>query len=133
MADRIIRAAGGIVFRDTPAGREFLLIFRRRYGDWSLPKGKRKAGETIERCAVREVLEETGYDVEITGKAGEIHYAVNGVPKIVSFFEMRAAGASRGIDDPDEVQEAVWMSPDDAAGRLTYALEREILARVAPF
>jgi 8-oxo-dGTP pyrophosphatase MutT (NUDIX family) len=39
---------------------EVLLVHRPRYGDWSLPKGKAKRGETDEECALREVEEETG-------------------------------------------------------------------------
>ena len=34
------------------------MMYRR--GKWDSPKGKLDAGETIEACAVREVMEETG-------------------------------------------------------------------------
>ncbi len=50
-----IIAAGGLVLNDKG---ELLMIFRR--GKWDLPKGKLDEGETIEACAVREVIEETG-------------------------------------------------------------------------
>lgn len=50
-----IRAGGGIVINEK---NEVLLIFRR--GKWDLPKGKLDPGETIENCAIREVMEETG-------------------------------------------------------------------------
>lgn len=54
MKKKII-AAGGLV---TNEQNELLMIFRR--GKWDLPKGKLDKGESIERCAVREVEEETG-------------------------------------------------------------------------
>ena len=38
---------------------KLLMIFRR--GKWDLPKGKLDKGETFERCAVREIEEETGF------------------------------------------------------------------------
>lgn len=38
--------------------------FGREFG-WSLPGGGIELHETLEECAVREVREETGYDVEI--------------------------------------------------------------------
>lgn len=52
---KIILAAGGLVLNPN---NDVLMIFRR--GFWDLPKGKLDAGETIEACAVREVMEETG-------------------------------------------------------------------------
>src|SRR5690606_36319773 len=50
-----IEAAGGVV--SNPDGG-VLMIYRR--GKWDLPKGKRDDGETVEDCAMREVMEETG-------------------------------------------------------------------------
>lgn len=50
-----IIAAGGLV---TDMEGAILWIFRR--GFWDLPKGKLDEGETIQSCAVREVIEETG-------------------------------------------------------------------------
>jgi 8-oxo-dGTP pyrophosphatase MutT (NUDIX family) len=56
-----VRAAGGVVVRVEASGRqEILLVHRRQYGDWTLPKGKARDGETDEACALREVEEETG-------------------------------------------------------------------------
>jgi 8-oxo-dGTP pyrophosphatase MutT (NUDIX family) len=57
MEKTIIKAGGGLVLNDN---HELLMIYRR--GKWDLPKGKLDAGETIEECAVREVMEETGAD-----------------------------------------------------------------------
>jgi len=129
MPDHIILAAGGVVARQTPAGPEFLLVHRRRYGDWCLPKGKLHPGETPEQAALREVREETGYPVELGAFLDEIRYDVNGVPKIVRFWNMRPLGSSDGIQDTHEIQEAVWMSADQALARLDYPLERDMLAR----
>lgn len=50
-----ITAAGGLVIN--PEGK-MLFIFRR--GKWDLPKGKLDPGESIETCAAREIMEETG-------------------------------------------------------------------------
>ncbi len=51
----IIQAGGGLVHNKKG---EILFIFRR--GKWDLPKGKLEPGESIELCAEREVMEETG-------------------------------------------------------------------------
>jgi 8-oxo-dGTP diphosphatase len=129
MADKVIIAAGGVVGRETAAGPEFLVVHRRRYDDWCLPKGKLKRGETSEEAALREVREETGYDVELGSYLGEMQYTVNGDPKVVRLWQMRPRGRSHGIEDQGEVQEVVWMSGDQAVARLDYPLEKEILTR----
>src|SRR5207253_9617773 len=51
----LVIAAGGLV---TNTDNDILMILRR--GKWDLPKGKLDKGETLEKCAVREVEEETG-------------------------------------------------------------------------
>ena len=58
---RLIRAAGGVAWRPGPDGEpEILLVHRKKYDDWSLPKGKAEPGEALPVTAVREVLEEGG-------------------------------------------------------------------------
>jgi 8-oxo-dGTP diphosphatase len=131
MSENTILAAGGVVARETATGREFLVVHRGRYGDWTLPKGKLKADETPEQAALREVREETGYAAELGSFLGEVRYAVNGVPKIVQVWNMRPVGGSHEIQDRAEVQEAVWMSEDQALAQLEYPLEKEMLIRAA--
>jgi len=59
--------AAGILFR-SPNGN--CLFCRRTDGlGWCTPGGVKKDGETVESCAVRECLEETGY---LTGHAGKL-------------------------------------------------------------
>ncbi|GAA1506394.1 NUDIX domain-containing protein [Streptomyces synnematoformans] len=47
-----------------------LLQRRRDNGLWALPGGGMDLGDTLPGCAVREVKEETGLDVEVTGVVG---------------------------------------------------------------
>ncbi len=61
--DRPIVGVGAVVFR----GDEVLLIQRGkppRIGDWSLPGGMQELGETVFEAAAREVLEETGVQIQ---------------------------------------------------------------------
>ena len=49
-------AAGGLALAE---GHGLLI---RKHGLWDLPKGKRRGREAPERCAIREIAEETGLD-----------------------------------------------------------------------
>ena len=53
----LVLAGGGLVRNGE---EKYLFMFRR--GVWDLPKGKLDPGETIEHCAIREVMEETGIE-----------------------------------------------------------------------
>jgi len=67
-------SAGGVVFRKTPSGLEFLLIQDPK-GRWSLPKGHVESGETLEQTALREVSEETNLKkLKIIDKLDKIHF-----------------------------------------------------------
>lgn len=52
-----VTAAGGMVRN---VKDEILMIYRNER--WDLPKGKLEEGESLDQCAVREVMEETGID-----------------------------------------------------------------------
>jgi 8-oxo-dGTP pyrophosphatase MutT (NUDIX family) len=106
-----IIAAGGLVLNE--AG-ELLMIFRR--GKWDLPKGKLDKGESIEHCALREVMEETG--LERVGLAGlisigyhEYHdqYLEEDVIKETHWYLMKAPGDQQLVPQVSEdIVEIKW-------------------------
>jgi ADP-ribose pyrophosphatase YjhB (NUDIX family) len=49
---------------------EVLLGLREDLRIWALPAGRMEPGETYEQAAVREVREETGYEVELERLVG---------------------------------------------------------------
>ncbi len=116
MPERPIVGVGVVVWRD----EAFLLVRRGkapRKGQWSIPGGAQKLGETVYAAARREVLEETGLTVEvlglvdvvdaITGDAAggvEYHYTLLDVVAESSSGEPRAGG------DADAV---AWFSLED--------------------
>ena len=64
----LVKAGVGIIITDSEG---WILLERRSdNGMWSLPGGGIEAGESITEAAIREVKEETGLDVRITGLVG---------------------------------------------------------------
>src|SRR5690606_39145415 len=119
-----IVAAGGVVVRAAPDGTtEVLVVHRPAYDDWSLPKGKEEPGEDPAASALREVREETGYRARIVDRLPDAHYSVDGRPKVVRWFLMRACGDGSSHSD-DEVDEVRWVSLGDAMELLDYPHDR---------
>ena len=126
-ADKLVRAAGAVLVDD---GR-VALVHRPRYDDWTLPKGKHQPGEDDTAAALREVLEETGFEGRIERDLGVVRYTVEKhgavLPKVVRYYVMRAA---TGAFEPNsEVDELRWLTREQAAQLLTYERDREVLAR----
>jgi 8-oxo-dGTP diphosphatase len=122
----VIQAAGGLVWRDSQRGKEVAVIHRKRYGDWTLPKGKLKPGERWQEAAIREVKEETGCNVKLKGFADIVSYEVGGIPKIVLFWNMISLGECNFVKS-EEVEDVVWLTVDKALERLDYPGERHLL------
>lgn len=124
----VILAAGGVLCRNTRYGAEVLVVHRKRYDDWTLPKGKVKTGESVIAAALREVEEETGCVAQLEEYLGAIGYPVNGVPKTVLFWRMTPLEQKK-IEDREEVAEVVWMPVAAAVQRLTHPDERMFVVR----
>jgi 8-oxo-dGTP pyrophosphatase MutT (NUDIX family) len=127
-----VLAAGGVVLRDGPGGREVVLVHRPRYGDWTLPKGKREADETDRQTALREVEEETGLRCELLTELRSISYVdARGRPKIVRYWAMRAPDEG-SFEPTPEVDEVRWVTISEADALLSYERDREVLRSVEP-
>jgi 8-oxo-dGTP pyrophosphatase MutT (NUDIX family) len=130
-------SAGGIVVR-YDAGRPHLVIgSRRRDRDsytWTLPKGTPDRGETIEETALREVGEETGLEVRITGPLDKIEYSFvqsgTRIHKTVHYFLMEPTGGDLSRHDR-EFDQVRWIPFDDAGSVLTFETERALVDRAA--
>ena len=126
---QLIRAAGGLLWRDSEVGRQILIIHRQRYDDWSLPKGKLNKGESWEEAAIREVEEETGCQAVIEKIAGITSYMPEGQPKVVIFFHMSQLGQCKEIQMGAgmEVDAYQWVTVPEAMDVLTYEIERDLV------
>jgi 8-oxo-dGTP diphosphatase len=123
-----VRAAGGLVVRESEGRAEVAVVHRPRYDDWSLPKGKLLPGEDWADAALREVEEETGLRCELGADLGEFRYRDRkGRPKLVRWWRMRPLGGE--FAPGDEVDELRWLEPGDAAELLDYEHDRALVRR----
>jgi 8-oxo-dGTP pyrophosphatase MutT (NUDIX family) len=130
-SDDVILAAGGLIMRETASGDEVMIVHRRRYDDWTFPKGKLKAEDarSFQAAAVREVEEETGCLCKLDEYLGALSYQVQGIPKVVLFWQMTVLRQS-AIQDLEESQGVQWLSIREAQERLTYEQEKAFLGRL---
>ncbi|MEU9995501.1 NUDIX domain-containing protein [Streptomyces sp. NPDC050848] len=100
----MVVAASAVV---TDGAGHILLQRRRDNGLWALPGGGMDLGESLPGTAVREVKEETGLDVEITGLVGTytdprhvIEYSDGEVRRQFNIcFSARIVGGALSISD----------------------------------
>lgn len=111
-----VTAAGGIV--STKSGLK-LFIFRN--GKWDLPKGKAEKGESPEICALREVSEECGMDMnalsihETLGKTYHIYKQNRKTHlKTTHWYGMMYSGNTESLEPQlDEgIQRCVWVDKE---------------------
>jgi 8-oxo-dGTP pyrophosphatase MutT (NUDIX family)/phosphohistidine phosphatase SixA len=127
-----VRAAGGLLRRQTDTGAEFCLVHRPKYLDWTIPKGKLDPGESHVEAAVREVEEETGFSGDRGPELpGAFYEDAEGRRKEVRYWLMTPTdGAFRPNDEVDELR---WVSPAEAVSLLTYAHDRAVVTAALGF
>jgi 8-oxo-dGTP diphosphatase len=101
---------------------EGLILAVEEGGYWWLPGGGVEAGETHEQGLIREMLEETGYAVEILNEVGRANEFTQDPinkqyrDKHCVFFAIRLVGGSKGAQI--EENHPHWLSVADALTKL---------------
>lgn len=76
---------------------------------WSVPSGGKEGTETYEECCIREIKEETGYDVKVIKTLFIKNGTSFGIDVEVHYFEVIVIGGKAKIQDPDcLIYEIAW-------------------------
>ena len=120
------KSCGAVVFD----GDKILLI-KQLAGHWGFPKGHVEGGETEVQTAVREIKEETNYDVEIDERYRyqESYSPKEDVKKDVVYFVAKKMGGNM-LAQVEEIQDIEWLNIEDAINKLTYQSSKNVLRKV---
>ena len=110
-------------------GEEVCLVkrgFAPKAGQWTLPAGFLEYDEDVRAGAAREVLEETGLEVRITG----LRDALTGVlppdrPVLLIVFDGEVTGGE--LRAGDDAADAGWFHPSALPGPIAFSTHRRIL------
>jgi len=133
-ATSLVPSANAVV---TNEAGEVLLIRRSDNGNWALPGGAMDLGESLPETAVRETLEETGIQVEITGIVGiytdprhVILYTSNGEVRQEFSVVFSARPIGGALTTSEETTAVRWM-PETEIGSLP--MDRSMRLRLDHF
>lgn len=121
------KSCGSIIYKYS--GNELLfLVIKQTKGHYSFPKGHVEENETERETALREVKEETGFDISFVGDFRKvITYMPNDeVLKDVVFFLGNVIGGLLKAQE-EEVVEIKWLNYEDALSVITYDDDKGVL------
>lgn len=122
-------SCGAVTWRLVDGKVEVLLIKQFAHKDrWGIPKGHVNEGESIEECAVREVKEETGVDIQLGARLPDCFVSNKVEDKTVASWLAQPVGShDTNHNDPDsEVADARWFPVDQLPEIMMY--QRPLIA-----
>ena len=98
---------------------------------WNFPGGRIEPGETMLEAAIREVKEETGYEVQLTGTTGVYPFLSSLKYHVVLFhFTGIVTGGSLELG-ADEIKDCRWVTlPDIFADESMIFRDAEVMRRI---
>jgi len=102
-----VNVAAGVVIKKEG---KYLLVQEKQprvYGLWNFPAGRVDVGETFEQTAVREALEECGYQVDLVKKIGI--FQATPTEAVKHAFEARIIGGKLHFPE-EEILDAQWFT-----------------------
>ena len=136
MTSSIDRPRVGVACLVTRGGQVLLLRRQRSHGagSWSPPGGHLDFGESVEACAIRETLEETGLRIgapEFLAVTNDV-FASDGKHYITVWMRSESTEGEPAVQDAAEVAEVAWFEPDKLPSPLFLSLANLIGGRSLP-
>lgn len=125
-----VLAAGTVLIKAAGSGGAkglVCLVHRPGHQDWSLPKGKLDPGEHVVAAAWRETVEETGEHVVLGPPLPPHFYLAEGKLKRVDYWVGHVTKGGPGFQPNREIDELAWLSLAEAAKKLTYRRDRDLI------
>jgi 8-oxo-dGTP diphosphatase len=104
-----------------------LLVVKNVKGDWDFPGGTVEEGETLEEAIIREVKEETGFNIAITGlhSLREAFFDQRACHTLIITFYAKIVDGEISIQDPDhDITEVKWVDIQTAWELMPFYLEK---------
>lgn len=124
-------SAGGVVLYKKGGKKYIVVIEREKVRDISLPKGHQRIGESLQKTAIREVLEETGFKAEPRTYLGSFTYVVKtskctSAMRTVHWFLMEVIGGKLHKGNK-EVKRVKLIPLESTFGELSYDNDRDFV------
>lgn len=103
-----------------------ILLVNSPWRGWEYPGGLIEPGETFQEALHREVREEAGVEIEITGFIG----ICKNVEKDIVNIDFTARYISGELTTSDESTEVIWATPEQAMEMITFPLTQKRLANM---
>ena len=100
-----------------------ILLVKSPWRGWEYPGGLIEPGETFQEALHREVREESGVEIEITGFVG----ICKNVERNIVNIDFTARDIGGELRTSEESTEVIWASPEEALDLITFPLTRKRL------